>query len=84
MNELTCQIIEINRGTTHDGPGMRTTVFFKGCPLHCAWCQNPEGIDFRQDIWWERRKCIHCLSCQEACPNQAILDQPDQLIIERN
>jgi pyruvate formate lyase activating enzyme len=83
MEELTCKIIEINRGTTHDGPGMRTTVFFKGCPLHCAWCQNPEGIDFGQDIWWEARKCIHCLSCLEACPNAAILDQPDRLKIER-
>jgi len=75
MDELTCKVIEINRGTTHDGPGMRTTVFFKGCPLHCAWCQNPEGIDFGQDIWWEARKCIHCLSCMEACPNAAILDR---------
>jgi pyruvate formate lyase activating enzyme len=83
MVELTCRVIEINRGTTHDGPGMRTTVFFKGCPLHCAWCQNPEGIDFGQDVWWEARKCIHCLSCVEACPNAAILDQPDRLIIER-
>jgi pyruvate formate lyase activating enzyme len=83
MGELTCRVIEINRGTTHDGPGMRTTVFFKGCPLHCAWCQNPEGIDFGQDVWWEARKCIRCLSCQEACPNAAILDQPDRLHIER-
>lgn len=37
-------VFDIHRGTTHDGPGMRTTVFLKGCPLHCRWCQNPESI----------------------------------------
>lgn len=87
MDESTCyklcDVIEITRGTTHDGPGMRTTVFFKGCPLHCAWCQNPEGIDFGQDVWWESRKCIRCLSCQEACPNAAILDSEEGLRIDR-
>jgi pyruvate formate lyase activating enzyme len=87
MVELTCHklcdVIEINRGTTHDGPGIRTTVFFKGCPLHCAWCQNPEGIAFGQDIWWEGRKCIRCLSCKEACPNEAIIELPERLVIER-
>jgi len=83
MQELTCQAIEINRGTTHDGPGMRTTVFFKGCTLNCAWCQNPEGIAFGQEVWWEKRKCIHCLSCLDVCPNGAILDQNDRLSIDR-
>jgi pyruvate formate lyase activating enzyme len=87
MDDLTRQsvgnLIEINRGSTHDGPGMRTTVFFKGCTLHCAWCQNPEGIDFGQDVWWEGRKCIHCLSCVEACPNFAISAHDDRLSIDR-
>lgn len=69
---LTCQVIEISRGTTHDGPGLRTTVFLKGCPLRCLWCQNPEGIHTRQDIWWEARKCIACLSCVHACPTGAL------------
>lgn len=78
-----CNVIEINRGTTHDGPGIRTTVFFKGCTLHCAWCQNPEGIAFDQEIWWEGRKCIHCLSCMEACPNDAILDGKEGIQIDR-
>lgn len=67
MSDLKCQVIEITRGTTHDGPGMRTTVFLKGCPLNCLWCQNPEGIKPGQDIWWEGRKCIRCLSCIAAC-----------------
>ena len=65
---LTCQVIEISRGTTHDGPGLRTTVFLKGCPLRCLWCQNPEGMPAAQGVWWEARKCIRCLACVEACP----------------
>jgi len=80
---LKCQTIDISRGPTHDGPGMRTTVFLKGCPLNCAWCQNPEGISYTQEVWWEQRKCIHCLSCQEACPEDAIIEEGDRLRIDR-
>jgi pyruvate formate lyase activating enzyme len=80
---MTCQLIEISRGTTHDGPGMRTTVFLKGCPLKCLWCQNPEGMKAGQDIWWEQRKCIHCLSCVQACLEVAIFDQEDGLRVDR-
>lgn len=69
---LTCQVIEISRGTTHDGPGLRTTVFLKGCPLRCLWCQNPEGIPSKQGVWWEARKCIGCLECVAVCPNGAL------------
>ena len=83
MDEPKSLVIDIYRGTTHDGPGMRTTVFFKGCPLHCLWCQNPEGIAFGQEVWWDERKCIRCLSCQEACPNAAILAEEDGLHIDR-
>lgn len=76
---LTCQVIEISRGTTHDGPGLRTTVFLKGCPLRCLWCQNPEGMPTTQGVWWEARKCIHCLACIEACPNHALTEGEDRL-----
>ena len=64
-------IFDIYRGTTHDGPGLRSTVFFKGCPLHCAWCHNPEGISPQQQIWWEKNKCIGCLQCCENCKTGA-------------
>jgi pyruvate formate lyase activating enzyme len=74
MDAQSCLVIDISRGTTHDGPGLRTTVFFKGCPLNCLWCQNPEGIKAGQEIWWEERKCIHCLSCQAACRLGAVHD----------
>ncbi len=77
---LTCHVIEISRGTTHDGPGLRTTVFLKGCPLRCLWCQNPEGIPTAQDVWWEARKCIGCLECITACPNNAREATPDGIV----
>lgn len=83
VDELKCQVIEIIRGTTHDGPGMRTTVFFKGCPLNCLWCQNPEGIKSAQGVWWDERKCIHCLVCLETCQNDAIFEDESGLHRDR-
>ena len=80
MATLTCQTIEISRGTTHDGPGLRTTVFLKGCPLRCLWCQNPEGIPVAQGVWWEARKCIGCLSCVAACPTGALQAPHGELV----
>jgi pyruvate formate lyase activating enzyme len=79
VEALTCQVIEISRGTTHDGPGLRTTVFLKGCPLRCLWCQNPEGMPTAQGVWWEARKCIGCLECVTACPAGALREGPDGL-----
>ena len=83
MSELTCQVIEITRGTTHDGPGMRTTVFMKGCPLNCQWCQNPEGIHAGQEVWWEERKCIHCLECIQTCTAGAVYEDEHGLQRDR-
>ena len=83
MDELKSLVIDIFRGTTHDGPGMRTTVFLKGCFLNCLWCQNPEGIKPEHEIWWEERKCIHCLACKEACPDGAVVEDANGLRIDR-
>lgn len=65
-------IFDFHRGTTHDGPGMRTTVFFKGCPLHCKWCQNPESIYPDRELQWDERKCIGCLNCIKCCDTGAV------------
>lgn len=61
-------IFEIKRFAVHDGPGIRTTVFFKGCPLKCLWCHNPEGLSYEPEIAFLERKCVHCGECFCICP----------------
>ncbi len=80
--EPRAMIFDLYRGTTHDGPGLRSTVFFKGCPLACRWCHNPEGIAFTQRVWWEARKCIGCLSCRAACPTGANRPREEGVFID--
>jgi len=65
-------IFDIKRFAVHDGPGVRTTVFFKGCPLHCLWCHNPEGISPGPDLLVRPSRCAHCYSCIPVCPQRAI------------
>lgn len=60
------------RFATHDGPGIRTTVFFKGCPLACWWCHNPEGQELRPTALYSAKRCRHCGDCVAACPERAI------------
>ena len=66
-NKLTALITEIERFSVHDGPGIRTTVFLKGCPLHCVWCHNPECISFEPEMLHYPEKCIGCGKCDEGC-----------------
>lgn len=60
-------IADIQRASIHDGDGVRTTVFFKGCPLSCRWCHNPECIRFEKEILYYPEKCIHCGMCDKGC-----------------
>lgn len=60
-------IADIQRSSIHDGPGLRTTVFLKGCPLHCDWCHNPECIAFEPQILSYPEKCIGCGKCDQGC-----------------
>jgi len=62
------RIFNVQRFSVHDGPGIRTTVFFKGCPLRCAWCHNPESIRGEVELAVAESRCIHCGECIEACP----------------
>jgi len=65
-------ITEIQRFSVNDGPGIRTNVFLKGCPLHCSWCHNPETLSSGPDLYWKKRLCAQCGKCLEACPRGAI------------
>ncbi|MEG1859483.1 MAG: glycyl-radical enzyme activating protein, partial [Christensenellaceae bacterium] len=65
-------VFNIQRFSLHDGNGIRTNIFFKGCPLRCEWCSNPESQSARIEVINDARKCIHCLACVKACENQAI------------
>jgi len=62
-------IFDIERNSFVDGPGIRTTVFFKGCNLKCAWCHNPESQSFKTEMMFYRDKCTGCGKCKEKCPN---------------
>ena len=65
-------IFNIQKFSVNDGPGIRTTVFLKGCPLRCKWCANPESQLIQTQILWDQKKCINCQHCIEACPKNAI------------
>lgn len=60
-------VADIQRASIHDGSGIRTTVFFKGCPLSCKWCHNPECISFEKEVLYYPEKCIHCGMCDKGC-----------------
>ena len=64
-------VTDIQRASVHDGPGIRTTVFLKGCPLQCAWCHNPECIDFKPQTMYYPEKCIGCGQCEKGCFSEA-------------
>ncbi len=73
-------IFDIQRFSLHDGPGIRTTVFFKGCPLRCAWCQNPESHSRTPEIAFYEDRCRRCFTCRAVCPEGAITEGQDRRI----
>lgn len=64
-------VTDIQRFSLNDGPGIRTTVFLKGCNMRCAWCHNPETIDSRAELLFYPQNCIHCYKCVSVCPSKA-------------
>jgi pyruvate formate lyase activating enzyme len=77
------RILNIQRLSTEDGPGIRTTVFFKGCPLHCAWCHNPESLSPNLQTQWFSVRCIGCQTCVKTCPNGCLTMTAAGLVIDR-
>lgn len=70
--ELKALIFDVQSFSTHDGPGIRTNVFFKGCPLRCLWCANPEGQLSVPELFYTKMKCMGCMRCAKFCPHDAI------------
>jgi len=68
---MTGLTFDIHRFSLNDGPGIRTTVFLKGCYLKCEWCHNPESQSFKPQLSFNPEKCLHCFECVKACPNNA-------------
>jgi pyruvate formate lyase activating enzyme len=76
---LQATVFNIMRFATHDGPGIRTAVFFKGCPLDCWWCHNPEGQKLQPEVMYSAGLCRLCMDCVSACPHHAIEPTADGL-----
>jgi pyruvate formate lyase activating enzyme len=83
MTDKSGRILHLQRLSTEDGPGIRTTVFFKGCPLRCAWCHNPESLSPHPEVQWLENRCIGCHTCLEACPRGCLTASDDGLLIDR-
>lgn len=77
-------IFDIKRYAINDGPGIRITLFMKGCPLSCTWCHNPEGLTSRKEKLYTAKKCIGCQSCVEACPQMALTLTSDGVATDKN
>ncbi len=80
---MSGMVTSIQRFSLNDGPGIRTTVFFKGCNLHCAWCHNPETIRLQNDLLAHPEKCIACGHCVAVCPTGAHARVPGGIAFDR-
>lgn len=77
-------VFDVQRFSIHDGPGIRTTVFFKGCNLNCGWCHNPESINFNYQLYWDGDSCINCKKCAAVCERDVHIFWYDNSNEERN
>jgi pyruvate formate lyase activating enzyme len=80
---ITGVVFNIQRFSVNDGPGIRTTIFFKGCPLHCPWCHNPESISPSREIALRTDRCIRCGDCITVCKNNAVYSENGFYAIHR-
>lgn len=83
VKDITGMIFDISRFCLHDGPGIRTTVFLKGCPLQCAWCHNPEGLSPLPDLFYDVATCISCGRCVKVCKQGCHILEKGKHVYER-
>ena len=81
---VSATITNISRGSLHDGPGVRTVVYFKGCGLKCKWCHNPETLSAQKQILYAPTKCIHCGKCIEVCPEHHKIQGNNMLFLRED
>ncbi|HEX9007005.1 MAG TPA: glycyl-radical enzyme activating protein [Bacteroidota bacterium] len=79
-SDLKATVFNIMRYCVHDGPGIRTTVFLKGCPLRCSWCHNPEGQQKVVELSFREDRCVRCGDCFQICPNGAVRREGDRYL----
>jgi pyruvate formate lyase activating enzyme len=77
-------LFDVRKFSIHDGPGIRTAIFLKGCPLRCAWCHNPESQSPRPELILHPNRCIACQMCVQVCPNGAALQEGDRFFTQRS
>jgi pyruvate formate lyase activating enzyme len=77
------RIFNIEKYAIHDGPGIRTTIFFKGCPLRCWWCHNPEGQNIEPELVYREGRCIGCGECVKSCSRKALLLATQHVSLDR-
>ena len=81
---VKANIFDIQRFSVHDGEGVRTTIFFKGCSQKCIWCHNPEGISFENNLIYSKSKCVNCRICERLSDGKVFFDNRNNIIIDRN
>ena len=84
MNEASAVIFDIEKFAVHDGPGIRSVVFLKGCPLRCLWCHNPESQSPKPELLFDAAKCTRCGKCAAVCPHHCHTATPERRSFDRN